>query len=69
MLPASTPEPVAQAVQQAIGDAMARPDVRARLDTLDLHYEGIAGTAAGQRLAELSERYGKVIRATGMKVE
>jgi tripartite-type tricarboxylate transporter receptor subunit TctC len=69
MLPAATPEPVAQAVQKAIGDAMARPDVRARLDTLDLHYEGMAGATAGERLAELSERYAKVIRATGMKVE
>ena len=36
---------------------------------LDLHYEGLTGAAATQRLGELSERYGKVIRATGMKVE
>jgi hypothetical protein len=48
---------------------LARPDVRTRLDGLDLHYEGLTGPAAARRLADLSDRYGKVIRATGMKVE
>jgi tripartite-type tricarboxylate transporter receptor subunit TctC len=69
MVPAATPEPVVQALQKAMADALARPDVRARLDNLDLHYEGLAGAAAAKRLADLSDRYGKVIRATGMKVE
>jgi tripartite-type tricarboxylate transporter receptor subunit TctC len=69
MLPAATPEPIVQAVQKAVGDAMERPDVRARLEALDLHYEGLAGAAAAKRLADLSDRYGKVIRSTGMKVE
>lgn len=69
LVPAATPEPVVQAIQKAMADALARPEVRARLEGLDLHYEGIAGAAAGRRLAELSERYGKVIRVTGMKVE
>lgn len=69
MVPAGTPEPVVQTLQKAIADALARPEVRARLESLDLHYEGLAGAAAAKRLAELSERYGKVVRATGMKVE
>lgn len=69
MVPAATPEAVVHAIQKAIGDALARPDVRARLDGLDLHYEGLTGAVAGKRLADLSDRYGKVIRATGMKVE
>jgi tripartite-type tricarboxylate transporter receptor subunit TctC len=69
MVPAATPEPVVQAIQKAMAEALARADVRARLEGLDLHYEGLAGAAAGKRLADLSERYGKVIRATGMKVE
>jgi len=69
MVPASTPEAVVQAIQKAMADALARADVRARLEGLDLHYEGLAGAAAGKRLAELSDRYGKVIRVTGMKVE
>ncbi len=69
MVPAATPEPVVQAIQKAMGDALARAEVRARLEGLDLHYEGLTGAAAGKRLADLSERYGKVIRVTGMKVE
>jgi tripartite-type tricarboxylate transporter receptor subunit TctC len=69
MVPAATPEPVVQAIQKAVGDALARADLRARLEGLDLHYEGLTGNAAAGRLADLSGRYGKVIRATGMKVE
>jgi tripartite-type tricarboxylate transporter receptor subunit TctC len=69
MVPAATPEPVVQAIQKAMTEALARADVRARLENLDLHYEGLAGSAASKRLMDLSDRYGKVIHATGMKVE
>jgi tripartite-type tricarboxylate transporter receptor subunit TctC len=69
MVPAATPEPIVQAMQKAMADALAKPEVRARLENLDLHYEGLTGAAASKRLADLSVRYGKVIRATGMKVE
>jgi len=69
MVPAATPEPVVQALQKAMADALARGDVHTRLDNLDLHYEGVTGAAAAKRLADLSARYGQVIRATGMKVE
>jgi tripartite-type tricarboxylate transporter receptor subunit TctC len=69
LVPAATPEPVVSALQKAIGDALAQPGVRSRLDNLDLHYEGLTGAAASKRLADLSDRYGKVIRATGMKVD
>jgi len=69
MVPTATPEPVVQAITKAVAEALARQDVRARIDGLDLHYEGLTGAAAGKRLGELSDRYGKVIRATGMKVE
>lgn len=68
-VPAATPEPVVQALQRSFTDALARPDVQARLSTLDLHYEGLTGAVAAKRLADLSERYSRVIRATGMKVE
>lgn len=69
LVPAATPEPVVQAIQKAMADALAQAAVRARLEALDLHHEGLTGTAATKRLADLSDRYGKVIRATGMKVE
>jgi len=67
--PAATPDAVVQALQKAVADALARPEMKEKFTTLDLQYEGLAGAAANKRLAELSDRYGKVIRATGMKVE
>lgn len=69
MVPAATPEPVVQLLQRSFADALARPDVQARLANLDLHYEGLTGAAAAKRLADLSERYGRVVRATGMTVD
>jgi len=69
MVPAATPETVVQTLQRGFAEALTRPDVQARLTNLDLHYEGLTGAAASKRLAELSERYSRVIRATGMKVE
>lgn len=69
MVPAATPEAVMQTLQRGFAEALNRPDVQARLANLDLHYEGLTGAAAAKRLAELSDRYSRVIRATGMKVE
>ncbi|WP_171016070.1 tripartite tricarboxylate transporter substrate binding protein [Ramlibacter sp. 2FC] len=69
MVPAATPEAVVQTLQRGFAEALTRPDVQARLVNLDLHYEGLTGAAASKRLAELSERYSRVIRSTGMKVE
>ena len=69
MVPAATPEPIVQELQQALAAALARPGMRRRLDNLDLHFEGLTGAAAVAKLHALSDRYGKVIRATGMKVE
>jgi tripartite-type tricarboxylate transporter receptor subunit TctC len=69
MVPAATPAPVVQKLEKALADALARPEVRKRLEGLDLFYEGQTGAAAGKLLNDLSTRYGKVIAATGMKVE
>ena len=69
MVPAATPDAVVQTLQKAFADALARPEVRKRLEGLDLNYEGLTGAAASKRLADLSERYGRVIKSTGMKVE
>lgn len=69
LVPAATPAPMVQQIQQAIAAAMQQPEVRARLASFDLFPEEDAGEAAVKRLEQLSQRYGKVIRATGMKVE
>jgi tripartite-type tricarboxylate transporter receptor subunit TctC len=69
MAPASTPDALVQAMGKAIADALQRPDVQARMLSLDLFYEGLQGAAAAKRLAELNTRYGTLVKATGMKVE
>ena len=69
MVPAATPDAVVQTLQQAFAEALGSPDVKQRLANLDMFYEGLTGAEANKRLSELSARYGKVIQATGMKVE
>jgi tripartite-type tricarboxylate transporter receptor subunit TctC len=69
MAPGNTPEPLMQTLSKAITDALARPEVQNRLNDLDMAYEDLTGSAATQRLKKLSDQYGRVIRATGMKVD
>lgn len=69
MVPAATPEAVVLALQRAFAEALARPDVQARLASLDLHFDGLTGAPAAKRLSDLSDRYARVVKATGMKVE
>jgi tripartite-type tricarboxylate transporter receptor subunit TctC len=69
MAPGNTPEPLMQTMAKAITDALVRPELQTRLNDLDMAYEGLSGSAAAQRLKKLSDQYGRVIRATGMKVD
>ena len=69
MVPAATPEPVVQVLQKAFTEALKRPDTQTQLAGMDLFYEGLTGPAATKRLSEQSQRYGRVVQSTGMKVE
>mgnify|MGYP006199292371 CR=1 FL=1 len=69
MVPAGTPDAVVLKLQKGIVDALKRPDLQARMATLDLFYEGLTGAQASQRLDALDSRYGPIVKATGMKVE
>ena len=69
MAPSNTPEPLMQTLAKAITDALARPELQQRLADLDMAHEGLSGAAAGERLKKLSDQYGRIIRATGMKVD
>lgn len=69
MVPAATPDAVVQVLAKGIDEALHRPDSEARLQQLDMFLEGTPAVAAAKRLAELSERYGRIVKATGMKVE
>jgi tripartite-type tricarboxylate transporter receptor subunit TctC len=69
MVPAATPEPVVQLLQKAFMDALKRPDTQNQLTSMDLFYEGLVGPDAAKRLNDQSQRYGRVVKSTGMKVE
>ena len=69
MAPGNTPEPLMQTMAKAITEALTRPEVQARINDLDMRYEGLTGSAATSRLKKLSDQYGRIIRATGMKVD
>lgn len=69
LVPASTPAPLVEHIEKTIAAALDQPEVQSRLQKLDLFHEGLGGPEAARRLAGLSDRYGKVIRLTGMKVE
>ncbi|MDD0816523.1 tripartite tricarboxylate transporter substrate binding protein [Curvibacter sp. HBC28] len=69
LVPAATPDNVVQTLQRAFAEAMARPEIQTRLQALDLQAEKDSGEAMVQRLNQASERYRRVIQATGMKVE
>jgi len=69
MVPAATPEPVVQLLQKAFTDALKRHETQSQLSSMDLFYEGLTGPDAVKRLSEQSQRYGRVVKSTGMKVE
>ena len=69
LVPAATPEPVVATLTKALADALAAPDVRERLQKLDMVIEGETGATAEARLAKARERYAATIKATGMKID
>ena len=69
MVPAATPEAVMQTLQRSMLEALQRPEIQARLATLDLQVDGAVGAAANQRLADMSAQYGRLAKATNMKVD
>ena len=69
MVPAATPEAVMAVLRKALGDALAQPDVKALLAQLDMVPEGLLGDDAARRLATQGERFARIIKSTGMKVE
>lgn len=69
MVPGNTPEQLLAAMQKAVMDAMNTPALQTRLAALDMVAENLTGPAATKRLTDLHGHYGKVVKATGMKVE
>jgi tripartite-type tricarboxylate transporter receptor subunit TctC len=69
MVPAATPEPVMQTLRQSLQKAMALPEIKSRLASLDMVPLAETGAAASEHLAASQARYGRIVKATGMKVD
>jgi len=69
MVPAATPQPVVDTLRKALQDALATPEVRQRLASLDMVALGESGQAAADRLEAAKSRYGAIVKSTGMKVD
>ncbi len=69
MVPRATPDNVVQALYKAMDETFRRPELQTRLAGLDLSYEGLTGAEAGKRLADLSGRYARIVKATNMQAE
>ena len=69
MVPSATPDAVVLVLQNAMKEALKRADIQARLSNLDLFPEGLTGDAALKRLSDLSTRYARIVKTTGMQPE
>ena len=69
LVPAATPADAVQALQAGWVDAMGRPEMKARMQQLDLQAEKDTGDALRERLVRQSARYARIIQSTGMTVE
>ena len=69
MVPAATPEPVMETLRGALKNALAQPELQSRMTTLDMIVLGETETAAVDHLDASRARYGKIVKATGMKVD
>ena len=69
MVPAATPQPVVDKLRHALQAALATPEIKARLASLDMVALGESGKAAVDHLEASKARYGAIAKATGMKVD
>lgn len=69
MAPKGTPAAVVAAVQAAVGDVLAQPEVRARLAKVDLVAVGSTPAEAQRVLQADGERWSRVVERIGLKLE
>ncbi len=69
MVPGDTPDALLAAMQKSTQAVFQQSALQERIAGMDMVYEGLTDAAATRRLNELSARYGKIVKATGMKVE
>lgn len=69
MVPAATPDAVVQLLQAAMTRALQSPDMKARLEGLDMQVITETGKTAEAHLASNRARYAKIIQSAGIKAD
>ena len=69
LVPAGTPKPIIDRLNQEINDAFASPEIRQRIADMLLEPGGGRPEEFGAFIRSQSERWGKVIRQAGITVE
>jgi len=69
LAPARTPEPVLRVLERAFIAGVTEPSIAARLEYLGFTPAGATGAAYASRLATDVERWTRVIRAAGVKMD
>lgn len=65
LLPAGTPAPIVQALNRAVQEVAATPDMRAQIARLDLFPTPGSPEQVAERIRSETERWGPIVRATG----
>lgn len=69
MVPARTPEPVVQALNEALGKAMREPELQQQLRALDIAPGTQTPQESAATLAQAREDYKRLVQAAGMQPE
>jgi tripartite-type tricarboxylate transporter receptor subunit TctC len=69
MVPAATPDSVVQLLQAVMTRALHNPDVKARLEALDMQVIAETGKTAENHLVANRARYAKIIQSAGIKAD
>jgi tripartite-type tricarboxylate transporter receptor subunit TctC len=67
--PTGTPADIVTLLNREVEKAVALPDVKQRLDALGFEAAAIKLADSGAKLRSESEKWGKVVKAAGIKVE
>lgn len=65
--PAGTPAPVIKRYQEALREALAQPALREKLEGLGMQVDFAAGDVLASQMAQMTETWGQLIRASGFK--
>lgn len=69
LAPAATPQPVVEALHNAIGGVLARPDIKAKLLAMATEPLALPPAAFAERIRSEVKRYEEVVRRFNIKVE